>query len=165
MVDLGAFGVVKTGGWVARAIRVITRSTVNHAFVRVGDDGSIVEAEPKGAAHGADGYPAAIWSTGPLDDEQRTKVAREALRLVGTPYNFVDVAALGVAKILHQRTPRWVARRLSRPDRLQCAQLVDEAYLRAGIHLFDDGRLPGEVTPGDLLDLIDQSKSEEKRVE
>jgi hypothetical protein len=35
-----------------------------------------------------------------------------------------------------------------------CSQLVDEAYLRAGVHLFDDGRDPGDVTPGDLLYVI-----------
>ena len=35
-----------------------------------------------------------------------------------------------------------------------CSQLVDEAYARAGVQLFDDGRLPGDVTPADLYGLI-----------
>jgi hypothetical protein len=49
---------------------------------------------------------------------------------------------------------RLVASRIERADRLVCSQLVDKAYLLAGEHLFSDGRYPGEVTPGDLLDLI-----------
>jgi hypothetical protein len=41
---------------------------------------------------------------------------------------------------------------------LICSQLVDEAYLRAGVHLFDDGRLPGDVTPGDLWWLLQRDR-------
>jgi hypothetical protein len=33
---------------------------------------------------------------------------------------------------------------------MQCAQLVDACFARAGIHLFDDGRLSGDVMPSDL---------------
>jgi hypothetical protein len=35
-----------------------------------------------------------------------------------------------------------------------CSQLVDLSYHEAGVELFDDGRIPGDVSPGDLLDLI-----------
>jgi hypothetical protein len=31
-----------------------------------------------------------------------------------------------------------------------CSQLVDRCYDIAGVHLFDDGRKPGDVSPGDL---------------
>jgi hypothetical protein len=36
---------------------------------------------------------------------------------------------------------------------LICSQLVDRACELAGVHLFDDGRLSGQVTPGDLYTL------------
>jgi hypothetical protein len=35
-----------------------------------------------------------------------------------------------------------------------CAELVDLAYQRAGVQLFDDGRQPLDVTPADLADLL-----------
>jgi hypothetical protein len=41
---------------------------------------------------------------------------------------------------------------------LICSQLVDLCYLRAGAHLFDDGRLPGDVTPGDLWKLLNPKR-------
>jgi hypothetical protein len=31
---------------------------------------------------------------------------------------------------------------------------VDFAYDMAGVHLFSDGRIPGDVTPGDLYRLL-----------
>jgi len=50
--------------------------------------------------------------------------------------------------------PAAVRRRLANPKRLECSQLVDAAYLEAGVHLFSDGRIPGDVAPSDLLLLI-----------
>ena len=35
-----------------------------------------------------------------------------------------------------------------------CSQLVDYCYLMAGVHLFNDGRWPGYVTPEDLANVI-----------
>jgi hypothetical protein len=35
-----------------------------------------------------------------------------------------------------------------------CSQLVDQCYQDAGVHLFADGRWPGDVTPADLYRLI-----------
>ncbi len=49
-------------------------------------------------------------------------------------------------------------KRLCRKDRLICSQLVDEAYRLADIHLFNDGRLPQLVSPGDLLVLIQDTE-------
>ena len=40
-----------------------------------------------------------------------------------------------------------------------CSQLVDEAYKRAGVQLFDDNRLPGDVDPNDLWELIKTQES------
>ena len=40
-----------------------------------------------------------------------------------------------------------------------CSQLVDQCYLEAGIHLYDDGRDPGDVTPADLAELVSERKA------
>jgi hypothetical protein len=36
-----------------------------------------------------------------------------------------------------------------------CSQLADEAAMRGGWHLFSDGRIPQDVTPGDLWKLAE----------
>jgi cell wall-associated NlpC family hydrolase len=152
---LGAFGVTRTDGWAAWVIRAVTRSTCNHAFVYVGN-GNIVEAQPKGATLSpARIYPHAIWSTMPLTDVQRECIAAEALKLVGTPYSWVDDACIGLADLFGWHVPEPVRHRLNRRDRLMCSALVDQAYRDAGVHLFPDGRIPGDVSPGDLEHLIE----------
>ncbi|MFE7624274.1 hypothetical protein [Streptomyces sp. NPDC057509] len=128
---------------------------VQHAFVYVGD-GMVVQAMPGGAEliRLEDASPVVQWSTEkiPLTDEQRERIASEALWLVGTPYSFLDYLSLGLAA-WHIR-PAWVRDAVDATDHLICSQLVDLCYLRAGVHLFDDGRLPGDVTPGDLWKLL-----------
>jgi cell wall-associated NlpC family hydrolase len=162
MPEIGAFGVVRTNGWAAWVIRYGTHSTVNHAFVYIGN-GRIIEAQPGGAIESdATRYPAAIWSSMPLPDATRTKIAVWAQAQQGIGYGWADIAALALAVILRAVLPRKVAtailrviaRRIERMNRLICSQLADKAYALAGVHLFDDDRLPGEVTPGDLLRLI-----------
>lgn len=160
MPELGAFGVTRTNGWAAPWIRLITRSTVNHAFVYVGN-GQIVEANPSGAAVGnVSEYPHAIWSHMALTDQQRHAIANAADTLVGTPYSWVDDVCIGLADLFGWHVPEPVRARLSGRSRLMCSQLVDVAYSKAGIHLFPDGRIPGDVSPGDLLHLIEGQPAE-----
>jgi hypothetical protein len=154
MPAIGAYMVTKTHGWVGWAIRWITHSRVNHAGVYVGK-GWLVEAQPHGARLvKIKAYPDAIWSQA-LDSKTGKAIARAALGLVGTPYNFLDIAAQACVRLFKWQAPEWALRRLSSPKRLQCAQLVDEAYRRAGIQLFMDGRPAGLVAPGDLYDLME----------
>jgi len=49
---------------------------------------------------------------------------------------------------------RWLERVVDRQHALVCSQLVDQACLNAGVHLFTDGRMAGRVDPGDLQRLI-----------
>lgn len=154
MPELGDFGVVRTNGFLGRLIRVVTRSSVNHAFVYVGG-GQIVEAEPAGARLApVSEYPTIVWAGWPLTGPQQTAVADAARSLLGTPYSWVDCAAIGVAKLFGEHVPPAVRRRLNRKDRLMCSQLVDYSYQLGGVTLFPDGRYDGDVSPGDLLDLI-----------
>jgi len=166
--ELGCFGLVRTGGWAAVGIRVMTQSPVNHAFVYVGpqtfgyvhDDGTevhyvdepaIVEANPAGAGlTPVSAYGQVIWSE-PPPQGMGYAVANAALALLGTPYSWVDDAAIGIAKLSGWHVPDAVRHRLNRKDRLMCSQLVDTACGNAGWVLYSDHRMPGDVSPGDLL--------------
>jgi cell wall-associated NlpC family hydrolase len=144
-----------------------TNSDVNHAGIHVGD-GQVIEARPGGA-----GYAPLTeymgdntrWSAGYgiTSGLQRAAIVAAAEHLIGTPYGWGDCVAIALAQArlgghvdahadwTHQ--PWWV-KRLARTDRLICSQLVDQAYLLAGVHLFSDGRYPGMVSPADLQALM-----------
>ena len=156
---LGAYGVVRTNGWAADAIQWITDSRWNHAVLYVGD-GQIVQASPSGAALAPwDSYGVnVVWSERHIQGHGQA-IATYGRTLVGRPYGFPDIVAIGLAqerlgsrvdvrKALKDQ-PWWV-RRIERTDRLICSQLVDLAYEMGGVKLFDDGRIPGLVSPGDL---------------
>lgn len=156
----GDFGVTSTSGWVAWVIRTVTRSSVNHAFLYLGA-GSILEADPNGGISPgtSNEYPQAVWSDVALTDVQRAAICKWGLQHRGVPYNFVDIAALLYAKTIARLQPRWavphsIRARLSTDRRMICSQFVDAAYRAAGVQLFTDDRLSGDVTPGDLLDVI-----------
>jgi cell wall-associated NlpC family hydrolase len=154
MPDLGDYGVVRTSGWGAALIRFGTHSNYNHAFVYVGD-GQIVEAEPQGARLGSvTEYGNVLWSRVPLDGPQRGAIAAIARKMIGTPYNWVDIAALTLACLGLKLPP--VMDRVRDDRQLICSQLVDRAYELAGVHLFKDGRPDEAVTPGDLARLIEE---------
>lgn len=74
---------------------------------------------------------------------------RRALELIGTPYSFLDYLSLG---LLHLGLPRkLVQSRVTSSGHMICSQLVDTVLTRNGYHLFDDGRLSQDVTPGALF--------------
>lgn len=81
----------------------------------------------------------------------RERVVEMARLLVGTPYSWLDYAAIAMAE---WKIPGWkIARaRVESSEHLICSALVDRAYRWAGIELFDDGRLVGDVTPWDLAE-------------
>jgi hypothetical protein len=150
----GDFGVVRTTGWAGTLIRWVTRSKVNHAFILV--DGQVIEGRPAGAGYASlKSYPVVEWSHLPLTDEQRAAIVARAKAHIGAPYSWVDVVAIGLADLFGWHVPVSVRQRLARKDRLMCSQLVDLCYHEAGIELFTDGRPPGDVSPGDLLLLIE----------
>lgn len=154
MPEVGEFGLVHGSGWVGAGIRLVTRSDVAHAFVYVGH-GLIVEAEASGAVLSpVHKYKQVLWSGSELTEGRGAAIARQARSLLGTPYSFLGVAALGIALITDTHVPRWAQRRLDDDGDLFCSQLVDVAYRNAGVQLFDDGRWPGAVSPASLESLI-----------
>lgn len=151
----GDFGLSVTGGqigwWINLGQAFIQDSSrYTHAFI-VMDDSHVIESRAEGAVVGRlQGYIGnAAFSSLPLTDEQRARIVEEAQKLVGTPYSWLDYLSIG---LLHfGLRPEWLRKYIANTGHMICSQLVDEAYKRAGIHLFEDGRDPQDVTPGDLL--------------
>lgn len=149
MSNVGQFGVVRTKGFYGQVIRLGTRSQVNHAFIVVDDDGTIVEAESGGVkvSHLAK-YSDITYSKFPFRVEVGKNIAHNALALVGTQYNWIDIGVLSLMSLgFHQK---WMKDRARDTHQLFCSQLVDLAYRQAGINLFPH-RPTGFVVPGDLF--------------
>lgn len=128
-----------------------------HARIVVGNSmGSVVylEAMPSGARLGyihPGEEPPGVWYRLPLEDWQRAEIPWKGRKLIGTPYGFSDYLALA----LHHLAPRArvtarVRRYVRGNGRMICSQLVDHLLADVWYHLFTDGRLPQDVTPGDL---------------
>lgn len=150
----GDFGLTTIGGftgwWVNIGQAMIGDSSrYTHAFIVV-DEHNVVEAMPGGARTGSlDRYNGrAVFSDQDLTPAQRTAIVNAAIARIGTPYSFLDYLSLA---LLHWGVrPKWLKNYIKNKGHQICSQLVDDCYLEAGVHLFDDGRLPQDVTPGDL---------------
>lgn len=130
-----------------------------HAAVYLGGD-AFAEAWTGGAriSHDSDLVREDVcWSSGKFDltMKQRAAIVAAALRYQGTGYSFLDYGALALHHF-HIRLP-GLRHYIANTGHMICSQLVDQCYLDAGVHLFDDGRWPGYVTPGDLYQLITQA--------
>uniref|UniRef100_A0A9E7SI19 Nicotinamide mononucleotide transporter n=1 Tax=Arthrobacter phage SWEP2 TaxID=2945958 RepID=A0A9E7SI19_9CAUD len=138
-----------SGGF-GNIVSTVTWSRYSHVSLVVDHDGTTISANRSGAEW--DGiYEGDVVVSPPLSDVQRDLIHRAAVPLIGTPYGYRDVVALGLARMGF--TSASLARQVERPDRLFCSQLVDLIWRRVGFHAFDDGRLPQAVTPGDIADL------------
>lgn len=146
----GDYATVRTNGIAAAGIRWATGSPVNHAFVYIGG-GRIIEARPSGACISPltayDGH-ALHWSRDGLADWQRHVIVERAHLMLGLPYGWLDIAAIGAHRLGLDWA--WVLGRLSSDWSVVCSQLVDRAYRPAGVDL--TGKPSWEVTPGDLYD-------------
>lgn len=80
---------------------------------------------------------------------KRHELVTKARYMKDIPYSFLDYGALAMTEF---KVPGWqlVRDRVESSEHLICSALVDRAFMWADIHLFNDGRLPGDVTPGDL---------------
>lgn len=153
---LGDFGLVRGKGLVGLGIQFGQLfngdgSEYTHAFIVVGDH-ECVEAAPLGAriADTSKYKGRVVYSHFDLSPGERYEIVHRAVNLIGTPYYFIDYIALA----LHRAGIHAFDHRMQRTDRLICSQLVDLTYEKAGVHLFDDGRTPSDVTPGDLANLL-----------
>jgi uncharacterized protein YycO len=155
-LEPGRFVCVQTGGWLAWLIRKATKSEYNHAFLVTGP-GEIIEARPEGVMRGAlsgyAGMPAVANNAEPMTQAQRITAVAKAETLVGTPYNFPDLASLGLESLgWHWK---WLIRLCGADRLLICSQLVCDAGLAASPPMpWLCGKSgPAEVTPADLAKL------------
>lgn len=125
-----------------------------HAFVYLGN-GQLIEAEPGGARIRplSEYDPASIYwcsniSAG-LTAPQRDAISLIARGFDGTPYSFLDYLALTAHK-LHIWLP-GLRSFIKSTRRMICSQLCDTSYDLAGVHIFTDGRDPGDVDPLDIF--------------
>lgn len=159
---LGDFEVVPMGGDSGRLIRFAQWlngdgfANYEHARLYVGD-GDIVEAMPGGARIApltpGDG---GLWSTGyiPLTNDQRIEIAESARGYVGTPYSAMDYFAIAARRLKFGLLIPYLHGYVASSGHMICSQLVDQCYAISGVHLFNDGRWPGYVTPEDLATVI-----------
>lgn len=167
----GSFGLSRIGGLLGKLIAAGQAfsgdgSRWTHAFI-VLEGGWVLEAMPGGARIVSIGErlrdsevvfcdaPVQQWlqanssAYGP-DTEylKRRQVSQVAYSLDRVGYGYLQYLALGLVELGFR--PKWLRRYIASRGRMICSQLVDEVYRRAGIQVFDDGRLPQDVTPGDL---------------
>lgn len=126
-------------------------SRYTHAGIFL-DDGTIIEAMPGGARIVSNEAtlrrrPLAI-SQFDIDEDARARIVEIARGYKGVPYNFADYLTIGLDSIGIR--PKWLRNKIHSSKSMICSQLVDKIYSVAGVKLFDDGRDPGDVTPGDL---------------
>jgi hypothetical protein len=103
-----------------------------------------------------------LWSSGkilPAGTATRDMVCRQlivtyAMACQGIPYSWEDYFALAAHR-LHIPAP-GLKDYIADSGHMICSQLVDYCYMRAGVHLFTDGRWPGYVTPADLANLLEK---------
>lgn len=166
----GDFGVVNIKSNVGRLIRFGQflcdgeYANFEHAFIYIGDtsvlDGKqVVEAAlPSVRIAGLENYRnnKIAWYSCPED--KGTAIAERAMHyaILGTRYSFLDYFAIAFQRgpIRQKTIGKLLANYVETSKHMICSQLVDKVYQDCGIQLFDDGRLPGDVTPADLYDLI-----------
>lgn len=155
--DLGFTRITGFTGWWVNLGQALTgdANRFTHVFV-VMDDDTIIEAMPAGARFAPldrEYKTDVMYARLPLTDEQRAKVVLEARRLMARPggigYSFADYLALALAH--WGIKPKFLRAYIAKSGRMICSQLADYLMRHAGLHLFDDGRLPQDVTPGDLV--------------
>jgi hypothetical protein len=95
-----------------------------------------------------------VWSNFDLSESQKDGIVHWLGEHLEATYNITDDIAIGLERILDERTPKPILRRLSSSQHTQCAQLADAAYTYgAGMQLFRDHRYFGAVAPADFVPL------------
>lgn len=98
--------------------------------------------------------PGSLWSSSAvkLTQQQRTAICAWAGAHEDVRYSFADYGAL----VLHRlRLPAPGLREfIASSEHMICSQYVDTCFAACGVHLFDDGRWPGYVTPAMLAEML-----------
>ncbi len=102
-----------------------------------------------------------LWSTGSIEltAPQRTAIVKNALALKGTPYSALDYFAIAGHRLHIPDPDHELQKYIESTHHLICSQLVDLVYCQAGVHLFNDMRWAGYVTPDDIARVIQHPES------
>jgi len=168
---------VTGASWKSRAISagqafVRAGSRYTHAGIYVGD-GRIVHADMGAGVVEEDfaeryGHRSVLWSDAPvqrhiaglpdwelkapdaaIEIRLRRKIVEAARAMVGKDYAWLEYVAIAAGEFRWPGTDR-LRTFIDTRGQLVCSGLVDRAYREAGIHLFQDRRRSGDVTPADL---------------
>lgn len=83
---------------------------------------------------------------------QGNAVADAAQSFIGTPYDYVTYGAIPLYRRgLHTKRIENI---ISGTDTMMCSRLLDAALEKGGWHLFNDGRLRGNVTPSEAYNRV-----------
>lgn len=121
------------------------------------DDDTLFESQPGGAVISPKskyvGRPAAVvpWE---MDDAARAGIVAHARTHEGTGYNWHTYLYLAVYRLRLPILTRVLRRRVENSELMICSQAADHLYREAGQQLFDDHRLPFDLTPGDYRKLL-----------
>lgn len=120
-------------------------------------DSKVFQAEPGGARIDPqsqyDGHEIAVLHRPLVSPTQREMMVAVAQGLKGSGYNWDTYLYLAAYRLRIPGLTGLLRSRVSKPTKMICSQAVDWIALQAGDHLFDDGRLPYDVVPGDLARL------------
>lgn len=121
----------------------------SHVYIHIGG-GRTLEAMPGGARIVLGGATRpGPWFRLPLTAKQQLMIPHNGEALEGLPYSYMNYPALAWHEF------EWVGHNLlrsyvSNSHRMICSQLVDHLLWSVDYHVFNDGRWPQDVTPGDL---------------
>jgi uncharacterized protein YycO len=149
---IGDYGVVRTGGFFGKLIRLGTVSRWNHAFIYVGDS-QIVEANPTGVALSPlSKYAQVAWNQHEeLSEAQRAGIVQHAKLAIGRPYNFGIIVMLALRALGVKVFPKKIIHYLANHAGYICSELVAESYADAGFPVCDN---PDVCNPGDLAERL-----------
>lgn len=139
-------------GWLVRLLQWLNGDFAKptHVFV-VLDDETVFEAQPGGAVITPLSEYDNRWVRyvdWPLTPEKRFAIVARARTYVGIGYNWTTYFYLAAYR-LHIR-PQWLKDRVQNDKRMICSQAADKIYADEDEHLFNDGRMPYDLTPGDI---------------
>jgi hypothetical protein len=154
----GDIFLTRIGGFVGGAISLgqslvaLSPSVYTHSGV-VLDHGFVIAAQPAGARIDPiesilDDRPLAFLPVPAWAEDRRKAIVATARALEGRPYGFEDYLWIGLSRLGIR--PGWLRNKVATDERLICSAFADRVWMLNGIRLFDDGRLLGAVTPGNL---------------
>lgn len=181
--DLGFTRITGFTGWWINLGQALTgdANRFTHVFV-VMDDDTLIEAMPTGARFAPLDREYAsdvMYARLPLSEEQRQLVVTTAREMMARPggirYSFFDYLYLALSH--WGIKANWLKRQIQKFGHQICSQLADYlingggSYDREGnwipnpkgFRLFTDGRMPQDVTPGDLVYATDPRLHEHMR--